>query len=389
MERGDWAVTGSVTRRGAHSWRLKYEAERDPTISARNTRTVTVRGTKKQAQAELTRLIAEVDRGISVDPSKVTVAEYIRTWLNGADHLAGTTRERYRSLAEQQIIPHLGSMVLQKLRPVHIADWHAALLNSGGHDGNPLSARTVTHAHRLLHTALARAAKLEVVGRNVADLVRPPTVNAAEIRTLTADQIGDVFAKLRGARLLPIAAVALGAGLRRGELCALRWGDIDLDKATLRVECSMEQTAAGLRVKGPKTKHGRRVIALPAYVVEILRGHRTQYLEQRFALGVGRPGTEDLVFALPDGSPWPPSYLSRAWRRATLALELPDVGLHGLRHSHASALIAAGVDPLTISRRLGHATPAFTLAVYGHLFANTDAAAARAIDAAMGAKSPD
>jgi integrase len=89
---------------------------------------------------------------------------------------------------------------------------------------------------------------------------------------------------------------------------------------------------------------------------------------------------------LPHGSPWVTDYLSRCWRRATLNLGLPNVGLHALRHSHASALIAAGVDPLTISRRLGHGTPAFTLAVYGHIFANTDAAAAKAIDATIGAK---
>jgi integrase len=111
-----------------------------------------------------------------------------------------------------------------------------------------------------------------------------------------------------------------------------------------------------------------------------------EQFEQRLALGFGRPGSSDLVFTLPDGSPWGPDYLSRCWRRATLVLGLPQVGLHALRHSHANALIAAGVDPLTISRRLGHGTPAFTLATYGHLFSNTDAAAARAIDGAIGGK---
>src|SRR5712691_7471708 len=151
-------MTGNITRRGEHSWRLKYEGgEPDPTTGKRRTRFVTVRGTKKAAQVELTRLLAEVDSGIAVDPSKVTVAEYVRGWLDGADALAGKTRERYRQLAEQQIIPHLGGTILQKLRPAQVADWHATLLNSGGKDGKPLSARTVGHAHRVLHTALALA----------------------------------------------------------------------------------------------------------------------------------------------------------------------------------------------------------------------------------------
>lgn len=132
----------------------------------------------------------------------------------------------------------------------------------------------------------------------------------------------------------------------------------------------------GANVKGPKTRHGRRAIALPGYTVDTLQAHWSQHLEHRLALGLGRPNSEDLVFTLPDGAAWSPDYLSRAWRRATVTLGLPCVGLHGLRHSHASVLIAANVDVLTISRQLGHATPAFTLAVYGHLFAKTDAAPA-------------
>ena len=143
---------GNITKRGASSWRLKYEAGApDPVTGWRQTRYVTFKGTKKAAQAELTRRLAEVDAGTAVEPSTMTVAEYVRNWLDRADHLASKTRERCRALAEQQIIPHLGRTILQKLHPAHIADWHAALLQSGGKDGARLSARTVGHAHRLLH----------------------------------------------------------------------------------------------------------------------------------------------------------------------------------------------------------------------------------------------
>jgi integrase len=380
-------MSGNITKRGARSWRLKFEGdERDPLTGKRQTRYVTVRGTKKDAQRELIRLMAEVENGTAVDPSRITVAGYLREWLTNADHLANKTRERYRGLVEQQIVPHIGRFILQKLRPAHIAEWHATLLRSGGSEGRPLSARTVGHAHRVLHTALARATQFEIVGRNVASTVRPPKVKTEEVVILTSNQISDVLTKLEGHRLLPIVAVALGAGLRRGELCALRWGDVDLAGGSLRVEVALEQTRAGLRVKEPKTRHGRRVIALPSFVMGTLQTHWREQVEQRLALGLGRPSSGDLVFTLPDGSPWGPDYLSRCWRRTTQSLGLPTVGLHSLRHSHASALIAAGVDPLTISRRLGHGTPAFTLATYGHLFANTDAAAASAIDAAMGVR---
>jgi integrase len=377
---------GSITRRGERSWRLKFEAGPRDAAGRRQTRYATIRGTKKDAERELRRLLSDIDGGTYVDPAKTTIAEWVRQWLAGANGLSRKTAERYGQLAEQQIVPHLGNIVMQKLRPAHVAAWHDTLRTSGGAAGRPLSARTVGHAHRVLHTALARAAKLEIVSRNVASVVKPPKVEAEEVEILGAEQVVAVLSKLVGHRLYPVVVLALGTGLRRGELCALRWGDVDLDGAVLRVERAVEQTKAGLRIKGPKSRHGRRSISLPTAVVDALRAHRVEQLQQRLVLGLGRPGPDDPLFTLADATPWKPDYLSRTWRQAVTDLELPDVSLHALRHSHASALISAGVDVLTISRRLGHATAAFTLTVYGHLFTNTDAVAAKAIDMAFAAK---
>jgi len=251
-------VSGNITRRGSHSWRLKYEgAEPDPLTGKRATRYVTVRGTKKDAQRELTRLLAEVENGTAVDPSRVTVAEYLREWLDADEGLSPKTLERYRQLSECQIIPHLGATLLQKLRPAQIHGWHAAL------SATALAARTVGHAHRVLHRGLARAVSLEIVSRNVAHAVPAPKVEPAEIAILSAAEIGTVLAKLDGHPLHPIVSLALATGMRRGELCALAWGALDLDGATVRVERSLEETAAGLRIKPPKTRHGRRTISLP------------------------------------------------------------------------------------------------------------------------------
>jgi integrase len=390
-------MSGNITRRGAHSWRLKFEAgEPDLLTGKRQTRYVTVRGTKKDAQRELTRLLAEIENGTAVDPSRVTVAEYLRDWLDRGEGLSPKTLERYRQLAERQIVPHLGSVPLQKLRPAQIHDWHGTLSKAGGAEGRPLSTRTVGHAHRVLHRALERAMRLEIVNRNVAHPVPPPKVEDVEVEILTAEQITEVLAKLDGyggrygaLPLHPIAAMALGTGMRRGELCGLAWGALDLDAAVVRVERSLEETREGLRLKTPKTRAGRRAISLPASAVDILRGHRRRLIERRLALGLGRLGAEDLVFSMPDGSPYSPDKLSRDWGHAVRDRKLPAVNFHALRHSHASALIAAGLDIVTISRRLGHGSPAVTLRVYAHIFsAGKDEAAALAIDAAMGAKSP-
>jgi integrase len=371
---------GNITRRGAHSWRLKYEGgERDPVTGKRRTRFVTVKGTKRDATRELTRLLAEVDNGTAVDPSTMTIAEYVRGWLDAGEGLSPKTLERYRQLAERQIIPHLGATQLQKLRPVQVHDWHTALSASG------LAARTIGHAHRVLHRGLARAVSLEIISRNVAHTVPPPKVEAVEIAILSTAEIVAVLAELDGHPLHPIAALALGTGMRRGELCALAWGAIDLDGATVRVERSLEETAAGLRLKPPKTRYGRRTISLPAGVVETMRVHRRRQAEQRLLLGLGRPGAADFVFTLTDGSPYPPDKLSRDWGNIVRDRKLPAVMFHALRHSHASALIAAGLDVVTVSRRLGHGSAAITLTVYAHKFASKDTIAADAIEAAMGA----
>ena len=370
---------GNITRRGKRSWRLKFDGGTDA-AGNRQTRYVTVKGKLQDAQRELTKLLVAVDAGTLVEPSRTTVAEYIRGWLDGPHGLAAKTAERYRELAERQIIPHLGAVLLQKLRPKQVQTWHATLLQSDAATGRVLSARTVGHAHRVLHRVLAHAMAAEEVSRNVASAVRPPKVTAKEIEILTADQVTIVLERMQGHPLYSIAALALATGMRRGELLALQLRDVDLDGASLQVERSLEETAAGLQFKPPKTQHGRRTISLPAHAVAVLRTHWRQQLECRAALGLGKPEPETLIFSKPDGSPLSPDNLSRDWGRACRSLSLPEVSFHALRHTHASALIASKLDVVQIARRLGHGSPVITLRTYAHLFEASDTAAAAAIE---------
>ena len=171
--------------------------------------------------------------------------------------------------------------------------------------------------------------------------------------------------------------------MRRGELLGLQWGDIDLDAATLRVERSVEETKTGLRLKSPKTKRGRRNLKLPTEAVSVLRAHKVQQMQIRFALGMGKPDATTLVFSDVEGELLKPHTVSRAWRRVVAAKKLPSVTFHALRHTHASMLIRAGVDILTISRRLGHSKAAVTLDCYGHLIGGADDAAATAIEGVL------
>jgi integrase len=163
----------------------------------------------------------------------------------------------------------------------------------------------------------------------------------------------------------------------------LRWSDIDLNAATVRIERSLEQTKAGLRIKSPKTAAGRRTVSLPTFAVAALRNHRRAQLELRLAAGAGAMPADVPVFGDLHGA-WPSPYsISDRCRDAVKMRKLPKVTFHALRHSHASALMAAGLDIVSISSRLGHASPALTLSVYSHLFSNNDAKAAAAIDNAL------
>jgi integrase len=360
------------------------------------TQFVTVRGTKKEAEAELARRLHQVDGGNYVANSKETVAEHVRSWLSANADLAGTTSERFGKLIENQIVPHIGSLILQQLRPAHVTAWHNTLRKEGGKEGGPLSPATVRQAHRVLHLALARAFEDEKIARNVASGRKLPKADHVDIQILQQGQIAPLLEALRGHWLSPIATVAVGTGMRQGEIMGLRWADIDLDKGSLRVERSLEETkATGLRFKAPKSKAGTRTISLPASVVDALRAHRKRQLEQRLALGLGKPGKDALVFCGPEGEAIAPSKVSGQWRDAIDRLRsrpasgdeeaptTPKVRFHDLRHTHASALIAGGLDVVAISRRLGHASPVVTLSVYAHLFKRSDDGAAAAIEAAM------
>jgi integrase len=176
--------------------------------------------------------------------------------------------------------------------------------------------------------------------------------------------------------------VALFTGMRLSEVLALRWNRVDLDGKVIEVREALEQTKAhGIQFKPPKSKTGRRDITLPDILVDVLREYRKATLELRMQLGAGRLPDDALLFTDIDGQPLPPNTISAMWHYFAEAIGLPDVTFHALRHTHASQLIDAGVDIVTISRRLGHAKPDITLRVYAHLFRKDDTKAAAAINA--------
>jgi integrase len=173
--------------------------------------------------------------------------------------------------------------------------------------------------------------------------------------------------------------------MRRSEQLALKWSYVDLHGAKLYVREALEETKAnGVMVKPPKTEAGRRTISLPSLVIAALREHRREQLERCLLLGLGRPADDALVFPGDDGGHQSPRLFSMRWGRRAARLGMPEVTWHALRHAHASMLIAAGIQLPMVAARLGHADPMITLKVYAHLFEKDDAAAAAALEQALG-----
>jgi integrase len=386
------AGLGSIRRRGKRSFEIRFDVARDEP-GQRKRRHITVRGEDvKDAQEKLVALLRERDTGSAIDPSKTTLGQYLDTWLVEIQ-VEPTTLQRYRQLVDNQIKPHLGSAILQDLKPAAVKAWHKALRENGRKQRKkgeetprPLADRTILHAHRCLANALGDALEVRLIASNpAADISQPKVRVKKDIEILKAGEPRLVLEKLAGHELYSVSALALATGMRRGELLALRWTDIDMDRGVVKVERSLEELADGsLRFKPPKTESGKRSISIPPTTVDMLRVHRKNQLEQRMALGLGKPPADALVFPGLDGEPMSPDRLSWRWRNTCKTLGLPRVSFHALRHTHASALIAAKEDIVAISRRLGHSKPSVTMDVYGHLYERDDSSAALAIARILG-----
>jgi len=345
-------MKGHIRQRGARSWEIKFDGGRDPVNGARNTRWHSFKGTKREAQTEMTRLMAEAQQGRSVSATKTTIGQFLdefeRDWAPA--NVGAKTRERYGELLRVHVRPHIGCARLQKIETADLNRLYLRLVKPKKDGGAGLSPRTVGHVHRVVHKALSVARGLGLVARNVASEATTPRVTETEIEILNEEQVGAVLGKLRGRALYPLVVVALATGMRRGEILALRWNDLDLVAGTCRIDESIEEPKAGtLSFKGTKTRHGRRTITLPAFAVAELRTYRAAALEERMRLGLGKLSDDGLVFGHPDGSTRSPNGLTREWSRNVVKLGLPKVTLHALRHTHASQLIAAGVDVVMIT----------------------------------------
>lgn len=333
--------------------------------------------TKAEARQILQKLLRGLEDGTHVEQHNLTVAEYLRS--HHADHTrhhsSPHTHQCSGYVIEGHLVPGLGMHKLTELRPMHLQRYYAVKLDSG------LSPTTVRKHHNLLHAALRHAVRMQLLAVNPTDAVVPPRVVRKEMKFLDAEQSVAMLRAAEGTPLHLALLLALGTGMRRGELLGLRWCDVDLDGGTLIVAQTLQEAFKELHLKEPKTAKSRRRITLPGVVVEALRIEKARQAEKTLASPLGEPGS-DLVLCAPDGGPWWPSNFNRTWQKFKNVNGV-KVRFHDLRHSHASQLLAAGVHVKVVSERLGHASVGITLDTYSHVIPALQEEAAEKIDAGL------
>ena len=385
--------TGHIRERSPGSFEIRYNLGTDPATGRRKIATATVRGSRKDAEKELRRLLRSVDTGEHVDPTRMTVRQWLTTWLGTVrQEIAPSSHHRYSIIVYQHLVPALGNLPITKLSPAHIQSFYNDLTTTGRRDDRPgpLAPRTRQHIHRVLSAALARAVEQQVIVRNPADVFkrRLPKVERKEMVALTSEQSAALLDATRPTPLYLPIMLALATGMRRGEILALRWRNVDLDRGIVRATESLEQPKGGLRFNPPKSGRAR-VITLPSFAADELRERKRTQAEQLLKVGIRQSGNT-LVCARPDGQPTTPLGLSNMFFkfvRKGAVHDLPTLRFHDLRHTHATQLLMAGVHPRIAQERLGHSTVALTLDLYSHVTATMQEDAAAKIDAAFKGRS--
>ena len=370
-------MRGHIIKRYKDSYTIVLNLGRDPSTGKRKQQWLSVKGTKKEAERKLSDILHQLDTGTFMKPGKTTVADFLERWLKDYQpNLSPRGFERYGSIIRGHLLPGLGSIPLTQLRPEHLQRYYTGKLDDG------LSAGSVRYHHAVLHVALKTALKWGLLPRNPADAVTPGKVHTREMQTWDESDVPR-FLELQAVRDTPyyeLFYLALFTGMRRSELLALRWCDMDLLLCQLYVNRGLHQLKDGSYIfTEPKSAKSRRTIALPPSAAVVLREYKGKQEVTKAMLGISLRD-DDLVFSRLDGMPLRPNTVTRAWKTLAARAGLKAIRLHDARHTHASIMLKQGIHPKIVQERLGHSSIQITLDTYSHVAPGLQEAAAARFD---------
>jgi len=360
----------SVYKRKSGRWAVRIDIDNGVDGKRRQRSLGTFRLQKEAEKAERDAIGAR-DRGTDLSPRTVTIADLLERYLkDGSDRLETSTLARYRTLVDRLIVPHLGEKTLAKTKPAHVSEWMTDLRARGGHKGKPLSAKTCRHAFVLLSTAWRWALRMQLAATNPLAAVKAPTVPRSNANALSADEIDRIMGAASATRWGPFVTLAFATGMRRGELCALQWGDVDLERATVFVSRSLTETRDGGLLKSTKTGRARTA-PLSRVAIEALRRQRVLQAQDRLAAGpayLADPAAPIFTDGL--GRRLQPLDATKSYGRIAKAAGITSLRLHDARHTAATYMLVGGADVRSVSNILGHASATTTLSTYAHLIAD-------------------
>lgn len=365
---------GSITQRG-DKYRVCFDYGVDR--SGKRIRKYRTFDTKRDATRAFNEHKVKMDKGTQVLPSEYTFAQWLDYWYKDIilPQIEETTAYGYRGMIENYLKPQLGEIRLQKLTARDIQQYYTWLMGE-----KELSPNTVIKHHNLLTNTLNAAERQEYITKNPMRAVSPPKKRQREAKFYTPEQLGTLLDKAVGTRLeLPVYICAY-LGLRRGELCGLRWSDIDLEHQTITIENTRTQAGKKEIEKGTKTASSTRTLYLPDTLCDMLKAAKENQQACR-ATYKNAYDDNDYVIVMKDGKPFRPNYLSELFGKFLADNDLPKIVLHELRHTFASLSNQAGIPAYNIGKALGHSTPATTQKIYTHLLDQTHTQAVEGVAA--------
>jgi integrase len=364
---------GSITHRADGRWMARVTLED-------GTRKNFYAKTRQEASRLLAGALRDRDAGLPIVGEKQTVEQYLGQWLND---IKPTIRHRswirYEEMVRLHVLPTVGAVALSRLSPQQVQALYTAKLSQG------LAPATVARIHAVLRRAFGEATRMGVIQRNVVALVRPPRPMRKEMQVFTAEQARTFLTAIVDDPLEALYVLALTTGMRRGEMLALHWADVDLDSGFVQVRFTVQHIAgAQVIYSAPKTSRSRRKVALSQRAIAVLQKHRQRQEEQRARVSVAWVES-DLVFTNAVGQQMRGNHiLQRHFTPVLQRAGLPLIRFHDLRHTAATLLLTQGIHPKIVSEMLGHSTVSMTLDTYSHVLPDMQRDATAAFDRLFG-----
>ena len=369
------AIRGGYVRKrtrkdGSHVWQIVIEKPVEPDTGTKRPRIYkSVEGTKKQAEKILHEMMADVETDTYVKSNTMTVEKYFREWYDTyiAPQKSPTTSATYLYNLENYIFPKFGKLILQNLTTLAIQKWINELGVKSPLSNKPLTPKTIRNLFMNLNAGLKRAVTLGYLAKNPAANIELPKCKQYKAEIYSSDELQQLFEVAKGTELEIGIMLLVCLGIRRGELMALTWADIDFEKKLVNIDKNTVKIKKGQSVtKDPKSESGRRIIEAPDVLIDFLRHEKVAYLERRLRYGADYHN-KDLIICQPNGKPYEVDYYTHKFQRLLKVHGLKKIRLHDLRHSHATYMLRLGVNVKAMQKRMGHSTFSTTMDTYSHV----------------------